>query len=342
MKMKNGSLVLKLLFTISMLIAQTMQAADANTKPDWTSLKCGLFVHWGLATCLGVPYQVARTNGIPGGRFAPTGLDARQWAQVARQSGMTFAVLTAKHEDGFCLWPSTKSDYTVAQSPFQHDVLAEFISACQTEGIMPGIQYSIPDVHDEGGFYPRNPVGAPYFSMIKEQLIELGTKYPGLKILILDGCGRFSPAQFSELRETLAVFNPQCYLAGDLKPFPWGETFICDTVNVGWFWMPGEKLTPAGKLYAGYAKAQTKNWPFILNAGPDKNGRIPDELVARLMEFKKLVDNPLAPVAPAPAAAPAAKPDAAERLKQVKSLYDQGLINKDDYDKKVKEIMDSL
>ena len=79
---------------------------------------------------------------------------------------------------------------------------------------------------------------------------------------------------------------------------------------------------------------------FILSVGPDTNGRIPDNQLAVLAEMKTL----MARSAAKPGSPPATdvKPSGAERLKQVKSLYDQGLISKEDYEKKVKEIVDSL
>jgi len=102
-------------------------------------------------------------------------------------------------------------------------------------------------------------------------------------------------------------------------------------------------VTSVQKILDGYYKAQTNQWPFFLNVSPNQDGRIDDNQVAMVKQVKELIDGGVRTVtAPdAPVAAPA-KPDAATRLKQVKALYDQGLINKDDYDKKVKEILDSM
>ena len=77
-----------------------------------------------------------------------------------------------------------------------------------------------------------------------------------------------------------------------------------------------------------------------MNVGPDTSGNIPDGQIAILMQVKSLIAS--SPPAAAVAPAPDARPSAADRLKQLKSLYDQGLINKDDYDQKVKQILDSM
>ena len=79
---------------------------------------------------------------------------------------------------------------------------------------------------------------------------------------------------------------------------------------------------------------------WLANVGINPSGHIPKEYLAVLKQLKELIAHP--PAGKESSANMTAKPDAATRLKQVKSLYDQGLINKEEYDQKVKEIMDSL
>lgn len=130
----------KILFCL--LAFSLLAGAEGQVKPD---LKCGLIIHWGLLPFTGDVYQGGKTKNlgqIPQERFQPEGQDARQWARVAEDGGMTYAILVAKHEDGFCLWPGADSDYTIAQSPCKLDLIGSFIAACQSEGLLPGLDYS--------------------------------------------------------------------------------------------------------------------------------------------------------------------------------------------------------
>ena len=72
-------------------------------------------------------------------------LDVKQWIQVAKRAGMKYAVLTAKHHSGFCLWPSEVDDYSVKSGGDRTDVVAEFMKACKEEGVKPGLYHSILD-----------------------------------------------------------------------------------------------------------------------------------------------------------------------------------------------------
>ena len=304
-----------------------------SAAADAADLKYGLYIHFGTATFA----NPGEKGPVPAERFAPTELDVKSWAHIAKEAGMQFAVLTAKHESGFCLWDSADYDYDITHSPVKTDIIADFIAACNAEGIAPGVHYSIPDAYNEGAARGKVSVPPPYFNVIKKQVTELHTKYPGLRVQIFDVSSRLSPPQWDELNQIVHQINPQCViLDGSHAPQDMSVTVVR-----GWMWRPGAQLTPAPQLLAAYNLAETAGKSFLLNVGPDRTGKIPDNQIAVLMQLKNLIANPPS-ASPASAVAPEAKPDAAERLKKVKALYDQGLINKEDYDKKVKEIMDSF
>ena len=310
---------------------QEAAPTGATGAPNAPNLKYGLYIHYGIATFA----RPGEQGQIPAGRFAPTALDAKAWAHAAKAAGMTFAVLTAKHESGFCLWDSPGYDYDVAQSPFKGDIIGDFIAACNAEGILPGVHYSIPDALNEGVARGRGPVSATYFALIKKHLTELHTRYPGIRIQVLDLIQRLSPDQLGEIRDLIKRLNPGCVLSGG----DGGPRFDADTIFNGWMWKPQARLYPVQTLFDHYSLAQQTRRPYLLNVGPDPSGRIPDDQIAMLTQLKEMIAT--RPLTPPPAGTPA-KPSAADRLKQLKSLYDQGLINKEDYDRKTKEIIDSL
>ena len=101
----------------------------------WESLGYGMFIHFGMSTFVG---QELPDGTQPSAVYAPTNLDVDQWISVARDAGMKYAVLTAKHVSGHCLWPSANTDYHVGTSGNKTDVVDAFIKACETRGLMAG------------------------------------------------------------------------------------------------------------------------------------------------------------------------------------------------------------
>jgi len=117
--------------------------------------------------------------------FDPGALDARQWARVARESGFGTLVLTAKHHDGFCLWPTATTTHSVAASPWRDgsgDVVREAADACAAEGIRFGIYCSPWDRNA-----PSYGSGATYDELFLAQLTELLTGYGDLAQVWFDG-----------------------------------------------------------------------------------------------------------------------------------------------------------
>lgn len=78
-------------------------------------------------------------------RFNPTLYNPRQWARTAREAGMKYAVLTAKHHEGFCLWDSAYTDYKATNTPYGKDLIAPFVEAFRAEGLRVGLYYSLLD-----------------------------------------------------------------------------------------------------------------------------------------------------------------------------------------------------
>jgi hypothetical protein len=198
---------------------------------------------------------------------------------------MTFAVLTVKHESGFCLWNCADYDYHVGKSPFKGDLIGDFIAACEAEEIIPGAHYSIPDEHNEGAVRFEGPVTNLYFDLIKKQVGELHMKYPGLRLQLFDVSGRLSEVQWEELVQLLHRIKPSCVLLDWTRPRM--VHYEAETVIRGWFWKPTAGMAYDRQLVAQYSRAQAAGKAFLLNIGPDQAGRVPEDQVALLGAIKE-------------------------------------------------------
>ncbi|MCX6906506.1 MAG: alpha-L-fucosidase, partial [Verrucomicrobia bacterium] len=276
--------------------AGTAPAANLENRPDIAALRYGLYFHFDITTFTG--YQdMSRVGKAPPSLFAPRALDVRQWVRVAREAGATFAVLTAKHEAGFCMWPAKNYDYHVGLCPVRTDIVGEFVAACKAEGIKPGVHYAVPDGHIEGQVKFRGPVEPAHFAIIKKHLTELTANYPDILIYILDCAHRLSPEQFREVSNLLKQSNPQRLILqtalnerrGRIPSIPGLQEHNAVSVNKNWFWSPNAELTPASSLYQDYLKSAEQKQPLLVNVGPDRDGRIPDEYVAVLTALKGMM-----------------------------------------------------
>ena len=120
------------------------QRLSLDALRRWEALGYGMFIHFGMSTFVGKELPSGQESSST---YAPDKLDVDQWVQVARDAGMKYAVLTAKHVAGHCLWPSKQTDYHVGTSGNKTDVVGEFVSACQKHGLMAGLYYCSWDNH---------------------------------------------------------------------------------------------------------------------------------------------------------------------------------------------------
>lgn len=141
-----------------------MQAvAPTPAQADWMSLGYGMFIHFGPWTWSGTG-----DGKFPAARVDAPALDAHAWARLAVDAGMRYAVLTAKHVDGFCLWPSKHTDYSVASTPARRDWVGEFVDAFRAAGLAVGLYYAMLDRH-----CPFFEDDARYARYMRDQIDEL-------------------------------------------------------------------------------------------------------------------------------------------------------------------------
>ncbi|GJG89350.1 hypothetical protein tb265_45310 [Gemmatimonadetes bacterium T265] len=182
-------------------IGKAALARPSLAQLAWQEDELALFVHFGPNTFTDREWGDGREAPAV---FAPARLDARQWARAARAAGACAMVLTAKHHDGFCLWPSATTTHTVAHSPWRGgagDVVREFVDACRAEGLRPGLYCSPWDRHHPAyGDSPR------YNAVYVAQLAELLTRYGPLAEVWFDGANGEGPTGRRQVYDWPRVF----------------------------------------------------------------------------------------------------------------------------------------
>jgi alpha-L-fucosidase len=131
--------------------------SERNKRTKWfLNARFGMFIHWGLYAIPARGEWVRSVERISDedyrkyfDEFNPKTFDPQIWAKAARDAGMKYAVLTAKHHDGFCLFDSKLTDYKSTNTPFARDAVKEFLEAFRAEGIKVGLYYSLLDWHHE-------------------------------------------------------------------------------------------------------------------------------------------------------------------------------------------------
>ena len=186
---------------------------------EWQRDELALFLHFGVNTFTDREWGDGKEDPAI---FAPGALDARQWARSARAAGFRTMILTAKHHDGFCLWPSKTTDHSVAKSPFRDgrgDVVREFIDACKAEGLKAGLYLSPWDRNAPVyGDIPR------YNDMYSAQLTELLTQYGPIHEVWFDGAngegpnGKKQTYDWPQVHAIVRKLQPNAVMFSDAGP----------------------------------------------------------------------------------------------------------------------------
>lgn len=147
----------------------------------WQELEYGMFCHFGIDTFYGKEWSDGTLNPAA---FDPRQFDPVQWVATAQAAGMRYLILTAEHHDGFCLWPTETTDYSVRCSQWQGDIVGATAAACRAAGMPFGLYLSPWDRHE-----PCYSDPSAYDRFYIRQLTELCTRYGPLAELWFDGAG---------------------------------------------------------------------------------------------------------------------------------------------------------
>jgi alpha-L-fucosidase len=315
-----------------------VRTAARDTRLDWwREARFGMFIHFGLYAVPAGEWngrtdygEWIRNNAkIPldtydqfRARFNPEAFDAAAWARQARRAGMRYLVITTKHHDGFGLFDSKQTDFTVMSTPFHRDLLKELADACRREGLRIGWYYSIMDWHHPD-YLPRrdwekdrSSDGADferYVAYMKAQLRELLTNYGPIDVLWFDGEWErtWTPARGKDLYAYVRSLQPGIVInnrvgksggtfgrsgeAERLGDFGTPEQEVpatgtpgvdwetCMTMNRNWGYNRADKdFKSAPDLIRMLADIASKGGNLLLNVGPTSEGVFPQESVERL------------------------------------------------------------
>ncbi|MCX7799263.1 MAG: alpha-L-fucosidase [Fimbriimonadales bacterium] len=298
------------------------EAEFAARTAWWREAKFGMFIHWGVYA---VPadgewhlnshrMQVADYEKYAP-RFNPVRYDAERWVRLAKAAGMRYIVITSKHHDGFALWPTKQSDWSIAgRTPFRRDPLKELAEACRKHGITLGFYHSIMDWHHPD-YLPRRPwetqtrpaAGADldrYIDFMKAQLTELLTQYGRIGVLWFDGGWEHSADEL-RAKEVVAMIrrlqpwiliNDRINLPEDhatpeqhipAGAMPGGRLWeTCMTMNDNWgYHRQDNNWKSTQDLVRKLCDIASKGGNFLLNVGPTELGEIPQPSVERLEQI---------------------------------------------------------
>ena len=295
-----------------------------NSVETWFSRRrLGLFLHFGLYSIEGWHEQDQMRRRIPRAqyekliaRFSPTAFDPTGILDLAERVGMEYVCLTTKHHDGFCLWDTRQTDFNVMQSPYGRDIVAELADACHARNFPLGFYSSVADWHHRN--YPNqgrhhelekpepgdDPDWDQYMEFLRAQVRELCTNYGDVRHFSWDiNVPEVVDPTVNEMVRSLQpniVINDRGFDGGDFGT-PEREYQRDDTESCTRFDRPTEACNSVGTQSWGYRKDEDyytsqflmkqinammgKGAHYLLNAGPDSNGRIPDTAADILQEI---------------------------------------------------------
>jgi alpha-L-fucosidase len=313
---RNRSTISALTLFLIASLASAQSFPDVKPSPQqiaWQDLEFGVIIHFSTNTFLDREWGDGTADPSV---FNPTQFDPEQWMKAIRDSGAKYVVLVAKHHDGFCLWPTDQTAYSVKSSPWKGgkgDVVGDVARAARKYGLQFGVYLSPWDRHE-----PRYKNSASYDDYYQAELSELASNYGDLAEFWLDGAGSAGHVyNFAKIVETLRTYQPNTIVFADTGLFEYGDARWVGTENgrvpyenwnvidrhgylrwrpveadtplrnQHWFWHPDDEasLKSLNELLTTYDQTAGRGAQLMLGLAPDRRGLLPDSDVARLQEF---------------------------------------------------------
>jgi alpha-L-fucosidase len=305
---------------------------------DWfAAARLGLFIHWGIASVTGHELSWPLAGGIPvlphstgvpvakyyedAAHFRPPPGAPAQWTALARAAGMRYAVLTAKHHDGFALWDTKTTDFSLPGARGT-DIVGEYVEACRADGLRPGLYFSLADWHhadypamtDDDRPYPFTMYRRPsaqawdrFTEVLFAQIRELLTNYGPIDVIWFDGGWERMPNEWraTELAAMIRDLQPQIAIndrlpgvAGYTTPEqfvpaepPAGVWETCLTMNASWGYAAADTdYKSAREIVQTACEVASRGGNLLLNVAPRADGTLPPEQTERLRALGAWMD----------------------------------------------------
>ena len=323
------------------------EQAVLDNLDRWRDMKFGVLFHWGLYSVAGIceswPICSEDEEWIPRNKdmhyeefkkwywglskeFNPTRFSPEQWAEVMQDAGMKYMVFTTKHHDGFCMFDSKYTDFSIANFAFKNhpkkDVARHVFDAFRQKGFMIGCYFSKPDWHCEWFWNPyfatpnrginyrkdKHPDWwEKYQKFTTDQLDELTSNYGKLDILWLDGgwvtgddvnldrvlekARQTHPGLISVDRSIRGknenYQTPERSIPEKQLSHPWES---CITLSYSWGWIPEIAFKSPNEVLALLAEITAKGGCLLLGVGPTPQGLIQPEVETCLRQVGKWLD----------------------------------------------------
>ena len=288
----------------------------------WKDAKIGMFIHWGLYSVLGRGEWVMHNEKIPkdeykllAQEFNPQNFIMDSWCDLAKDFGAKYMVLTARHHDGFALWNSEGSyeHFSSWHTSSRRDFVQEYTQACRRAGLKVGIYYSPMDWRFPGYFDPHGQ--ADNAELMKKQcyaqVAELTGNYGPIDIMWYDGgwlahngsdadaAWFWQPVELNKIvrkNNPKTIISPRSGFAGDfycdegihevsgnILPVPWEKNM--NVWKGPWGWSPDIEVLSFDYLIRILANVICRDGNWLVNVGPDRNGKVPQAAVKRMQEI---------------------------------------------------------